>query len=185
MRVLLDVDGVLADFHRHAIETIPEVAAYGYTSESFPTWNVRGILTPEEGDHAERVFAQSGWCATIPTYHGAREGLDRIRQVAEVFFVTAPYPSDSWMPERAAWLEREMGSDDRHWVFTHAKHLCVGDVFVDDKVENVLNWHRFHPQALSVVWNSRAGCLTTPIPDGILVTHDWSTLLSAIIARMT
>lgn len=183
MRVLLDVDGVLADFHGHAINTIPEVAAYGYTSENFPTWNVRGVLTPEEGDRAAEVFASKGWCEGIPAYPGAREGLDKLRKVAEVYFVTAPYPSEPWMWERAQWLQDHMGATERDWVMTHAKHLCVGDVFVDDKYENALNWHRFHPDKLAVLWNSRPGCHPAKVEKEILVTRDWDVVLAEMARR--
>lgn len=184
MRILLDCDGVLSDFVGHAINTIEVLRATGYTSENFPTWNVAGVLDPEEQEIAKDVFSSPGWCDAMPAYPGAREAVDRLRLLGEVYFVTAPYPSESWMPERAAWLEREMGATPRDWVLTHAKHLCVGDAFVDDKLENVVKWHQHHPKALAVLWDSIGVPLSgEDIPPGVLVTHDWDVLLTELTRR--
>jgi 5'-nucleotidase len=155
--VLLDVDGVMADFVTAALRTIQEVRGLVVPPEQITTWHVHESIPgchrwwPEVEQH---MFAP-GWCEAIPPFPGAREGLASLRQLADVFFVTSPWKSPTWAYERTRWLRAQMGVEDAHErvVSTQAKHLVAGDVFVDDKPENVAAWAADHPSGLALLWD--------------------------------
>lgn len=177
MRVLLDCDGVLSDFIGHAIQSSEVLASKGYTSETFPAWNISAVLDPEEEAELRKEFVKEGWCASMPPRKGARQACHRLREFAEVYFVTAPYDSPYWMAERSKWLEREMGAQEGDWVMTHAKHLCVGDIFVDDKLLNVTRWHQYHPDKVAVLWEPQKPNPRHLIPDGVIAMSQWDDLV--------
>lgn len=59
----------------------------------------------------------------------------------EVFFVTSPILTmRSWVHTRTQWLKRHFDALEQDMVFTKSKHVVCGDVLVDDKPENVLEW---------------------------------------------
>lgn len=178
--VLLDVDGVLADFHKPTLEFLERRFGLRYDLSSFPTWDIFATVGREYQPETERHWAEEGWCAAIPLYEGAVEGVRLLRDSgAEVFFVTAQMThAPFWMWERVQWLKRHFDADDRHVVFTLSKHLVVGDVLVDDKPSNVASWTAAHPTRHAVLWDqpTNAGVETPP---GAVRCGSW-----ADVARM-
>lgn len=182
-RVLVDVDGVLADFHRHTLDFV--LAQFGryFDPDVFPTWDMFETIGRDIQPEVEAHWAQPGWCNTIPVCAGAPEGIEALRGVAEVYFVTAQMThSPYWMWERVQWLKRHFGADDRHVVFTLSKHLVVGDVLVDDKPANVIGWAAAHPQGLPVLWNHPANAFHTHLEREIRCGN-WQELLGLVVQK--
>jgi len=178
-RVLLDVDGVSADFVGATLDSLLRLGGPVMTAEDIVTWDIFGSVPRSYEDALTAEWHKPGWCAGIPLYEGARDAVLELREVAEVVFVTtAMNDAPHWLWEREQWLRRNLNAGGRDLVFTAAKHLIVGDVFVDDKASNVAEWHRHHPHGTAVLWDQPYNRQET-LP-GVLRLGSWAELLEVV-----
>lgn len=170
---LLDVDGVLADFHRPTLDFVEREFGVRHSLSDFPTWDIIETVGRQHQPAIEAHWMTPGWCRDIPTYEGAVDGVGTLREVADVYFVTAQMThSPYWMWERVQWLKEHFGADDKHVVFTLSKHLVRGDVLVDDKASNIAPWVAAHPDKQGVLWSQPFNRLET-IPPRTLRCNVW------------
>ena len=134
--ILLDVDGVLADFHGQTEQDLR--AAGGPLDEVYRSWQIQDHLPPEWASWCETQWRQKGWCAKLPVYPDARQGVDLLRGHHQVLFVTTPM-SDAphWHHEREQWLIQHFGAAPSDVIFAHDKSKVRGLILVDDKPSNV------------------------------------------------
>src|SRR5258706_15787548 len=108
--VYLDCDGVLANFVRGWLDSVEELTGFRFEDGEVVTWN------PEESPFFERVaddvgkrradlakevwneVGRIGWCRSLPAFEGAREAVERLREVADVECATAPFHSSRYWP---------------------------------------------------------------------------------------
>lgn len=153
-RLLLDVDGVIADFHRatengmmkyFGLKPVREWTEWDILKMDWHHWR-NEISRGTRDDHREMlkvVWNQEGFCAGIPEYEGAVEQVKQLSEVFDVYFVTSPMvTSPTWVYERSEWLIKKFGKDlGKKVVHTHYKELVDGRLFVDDKPQHVYDWN--------------------------------------------
>lgn len=144
MRILLDVDGVLADLVSHLQETA------GITSE-VNTYDFRDCLTDLELLQVQQASGQRGFCLGIPWYPGAKEFLDDLHQMGQVYAVTAPWHLDTWAHERREWLAGRVDSTRVLSVPGVSKHLVRGDLLIEDDSHTCRTWLRENPDGHAVL----------------------------------
>lgn len=111
LRVLLDCDGVIADFITPAIAAAERVAGVKLTYEDVVDHHMQNLL-PER--HRAAFMAElraPGFCASIKPYAHAAEnvGFLSIALGAEVMIVTQPMSEcPTWVDERFAWVEKHL-----------------------------------------------------------------------------
>lgn len=177
-RILLDVDGVSADFIG---KTFHDLAAEGgprHTAEDLTEWDLHTLVSEEWDPVMENFWHRHGWVAAMDPYPGAAEGIQRLRDAGhEVYFLTtAMHTAPYWMWERYQWLRRNMGADGRDVLFAAHKHLVGGDIFVDDKPDNILKWQKCH-EGRSVLW-AQPWNRAALYPADCVRTSRWEDLLS-------
>lgn len=151
--VLLDVDGVIANFIEANLRWL-----WGYGIERYhndvTAWDFASLdIKPDLHFEMKRRWSEPGFCAAIPPYDGAVEGVELLRERADVYAVTAPMCSSlTWQGERMEWLVGHFDFRRDHVISTAAKYLVRGDVLVDDKPSTVDAWAAAHPQGCGVVW---------------------------------
>ena len=134
--ILLDVDGVVADFEGAVRRTVAEI---GYVMAVPTEWNFTLKFPAEVSDHYLNRASLPGWCSTIETYPEAEWFVAELRTLGDVVAVTAPLGCcPTWESERREWL-RCRGIHDV--VSTRRKDLVYGDVLIEDKVENLRAWY--------------------------------------------
>lgn len=152
-RVLVDIDGVVANFHGSTLSFVSNTLGVEHDLQTFRGWDIIQSVGIQHRTAIEAEWTRKGWCLELPPYEGAIEGVELLRSVADVYFVTAQMPdAPYWMYERIQWLKEHLKADERHIVITMAKHLVVGDVLVDDKPENINGWVQAHPGKKGVLW---------------------------------
>jgi 5'(3')-deoxyribonucleotidase len=185
-RVLIDVDGVLANFVGATIRDMEAHHGFSMSHDDVTTWDIISSFPVDAsrlGDTMRSRWREPGWCASIPVYEGAVEGISILRDLADVFFVTAPMSgAPHWMWERSLWLSQHFNADERDIVFTSSKHLVSGDVFVDDKPSNVMEWLHGHHfgRGVPVIWD-RPYNRGYGLPPVTIRTSDWSVVASAVL----
>jgi len=153
MIVLVDCDGVLADFVGAVLGSYNDRAGTAHAPEDVTQWDIPASL----GVPAAELYAEvaEGFCSRIRPYPGAREALDRMREVADVVCLTAGWDAvPTWDYERREWLVREMGFLRYDVVFASGERKSgyAGDLFFDDKYSSVVSWRAANPCGKGVLY---------------------------------
>lgn len=186
-RVLLDVDGVIADFESYFLQCAAcalgsPVARMAVVDAAAWEMKDRYGLSDEERWHVDKfLFTQPA--VDMPLHEGAKEFVQWALNVYDVYFVTSPLARhQTWCSDRRLWFEQRFGSKAaKRLVFTGCKHIIDGDVLVDDKLENVTGWLAGRSgAALPVWWHPRDRGTTFGLYKGCLLMQSWSELMDAI-----
>ena len=186
MRILIDCDGVLADFvggvvdalNTDSLKSMGYSARPRYDSAMVTRWGIAECLgVPEK--RVWDIVSQPGFCAGLLPIAGARECLDVLRSFADVYAVTSPvWSSPYWMHERTRWLKDMMGFDWDHIVHTSSKHILTADVLIDDKASTIRTWCETGARfgvLLSRPWNEHE-----PIPGTAKRLGEWVELIDVL-----
>jgi 5'(3')-deoxyribonucleotidase len=139
VRILLDVDGVLADFPSTALRYINERAGREYLLGDIEEHDIlKALCLTHWQDDFDRWCSETDVCRELEPYDGARAFVDALREIGEVVCVTSPYGAvPTWQHSRLAWLKEHVGIEKRDVVFCKRKELVRGNLLIDDKIENV------------------------------------------------
>jgi len=119
-------------------------------------------LPVEEQNQVPRILNRSLFWWRLPVMPSAIKGIQTIRDRGhQIVFVTTPWRGcPDWNFIRTAWLKQHFNVGPEDIIFCERKELIRGDVFIDDKTENVKNWVNANPRELGIVftqpWNRDA-----------------------------
>lgn len=139
--ILLDCDGVLADF----LSTVLREAGTGKEPKDITDWDLKKCLTPDEHRRVSRTLSESPHIAReMDVMPGAQAAVLAMRDYGfTVVVVTSPWISNpTWEHQRRKWLGRHFGVRPDDIVSTASKHLVDGAVLVDDKLSTVERWQQ-------------------------------------------
>ena len=138
-RLLLDCDGVLADFQT------PWLDALGIIKHTVTTWGLSCTgKSPQEVRNARRTV--ESYVESLQPYPGVEKVILDLREAYDVHCVTA-----LMVEGRRWWLEDWLGFDKGHIHMTQSKWLISGAIFVDDNPDLVEEWQEEHPYGLGYV----------------------------------
>lgn len=108
-KILIDMDGVLADFLGKAEEL---------------------GLSPDEAELMEGFFE------SLPLIKDAWWGVNELRELGHDLYICTTAPWDNpraWM-EKRIWIERRFGAlFNRKLIMTHQKSMIAADILIDDR----------------------------------------------------
>lgn len=137
MRILMDVDGVLADFVGGVISLLNG----RMIREDIKEWQFIEALPERDKLLVKAYMKNPGFWQLLPVIDGAKAGIAKLREKHEVIFVTSPWVScKEWEFRRRRWLKRHFKAENRDIVFTHNKALVKGDLIIDDRPKNLQEW---------------------------------------------
>jgi len=178
MRILVDVDDVLADmlivFEQHLSAMGVEIKPPHERPGTFELESEYGITTAMK----KAVFR----CIDISTLPAFPDAIDFIYSVTrrhEVYFVTSYIEGiPLWKHHREKWLREHFQSLSTRVVHTKHKHLISGDVLIDDCLRNVFGWLQEHPTGTAFVppksWNRYIHREGGDIHKRIIRTNSWA-----------
>lgn len=152
--VLVDVDGVLADFVGATTDALYiDLDGPFMEVEELTNWDLLSHMEEQYRAPMIERWKSKGFCADIEVYPGAIEGIRQLREIADVHFLTAPLPeSKHWLQERTEWLYDHFRATHKDITFTHTKHRVIGDVLIDDKVEHIEEWGAKHGSGIPILF---------------------------------
>jgi 5'(3')-deoxyribonucleotidase len=154
-RVLLDCDGVLSDFLTSALQVINTSAKTDFKHHEVTEFDIcQSLGVPHEWPTLRAACGEKDFCINMGLVPGAVAGVEALREKADIFCVTSPMSVPNWVVDRNIWLEKHFGITKAFIVHTEAKHIVTGDVFVDDKVENVKIWAEYNPKNLAILFDA-------------------------------
>jgi 5'-nucleotidase len=142
-RLLLDMDGPLADFDVHfhdrarALGHEFDVAGPHLQTARYFTDH---IVDPWARKEARRMIDSSGWFASLPVTPGAVEGVAQLLDAGvDVWVCTKPLEvNPTCRDEKGAWLREHFPMLERKLIIAPDKSLVRGDVLLDDAPK--LDW---------------------------------------------
>jgi len=151
-RILLDIDGVVADLVGDLCTCLREIG-FDRQPENVTKYAFDDVMSPQELSAARAVMGGRYFCQRISWYLGGEIFIAVLRQLGEVVAVTKPFPSPTWAYEREVWLKGHV----EHVIHTGAKEMILGNVLIEDCVENAVRWLEHHPGKTAVLierpWN--------------------------------
>jgi 5'(3')-deoxyribonucleotidase len=181
--VLLDVDGVQADFVADFLPVVKGVTGRAHTHDQVTRFKFSEcIISKEEsGECWKQIDRLPGLVRTMREIGGAREALAEIRTFADVKAVTSPHLGPHWMYERYQWLMAR-GYSKYDIILASDKTHIRGATLVDDHLENCSDWAWANPGRSAVLfdqpWNQ-----TTELPAGVIRAKGWPQALR-IVAQL-
>jgi 5'(3')-deoxyribonucleotidase len=201
--VLLDSDGPLSNFTQAWLDALYIETGARHTPEEVDRWDIHktaffaeiakkvyGAVIAEAGDVKAAIQAlksrciqhvvKPGFCDAIQVQPGAIEAVDRLRKIADVYVVTSPWDSSpTWEFERKNWLKRHFDIHHHNVLQGAAKHLVFGNVFVDDKIDHVLEWSKRWPEGRAILFDMHHN---RAAPTAIAEEHrgTWDTVIAHV-----
>lgn len=140
MIILIDQDGVLADFETGFLENWQKKfpgRMYIPISERRNFYHT--LDYPKEfQDDIRGIFRTPGFFAGLPVMEGAIDAVCEIKELGhEVFICTAPFPdNETCSQEKLDWIRRNLGREFlSHTIITYDKTLVRGNILIDDRGE--------------------------------------------------
>lgn len=151
MTILIDVDGVLANFSGHVIRT----AGVDMTIDDVTQWDLFSLMG-DAGVEAKKRLKDPDWWLGIAPMPGAQDAIDRLRHDGrELIAVTSPWIScKGWGWARREWLKACFGIRHNEVIITSAKHLVRGSMIIDDKPETVRKWSAYNPTLPALLFDA-------------------------------
>lgn len=152
--VLLDCDGILSDFVGWFLLKIEQELRVSYRREdvlkfdfsNLPGWD--GIKRD-----AWDLCRVPGFARNMPVLDGAKDGVRRLQEIADVEICTFPMPgATTWTHERDEWIERHFGIDRKNVHHVRKKYRVPADMLADDSGENA-DAYREHAAGTPVLWD--------------------------------
>jgi len=183
-RVLLDCDGVLADFCAASFALIEQHTGDRHLPEEVTQWDLFvAVGKPHLKPLMKETAAKSGWCLGFPIYPGAQDFVAKLQETCDVVIVTSPMTTPYWAYERTIWLEQHFSIPKGRIVHTEGKQYVKGDVLIDDADENCFKWHKEFPEALTLLWDAPYNRQVDLAGTGIVRVKSWSDAMANIEER--
>lgn len=189
-KVIMDVDGVLANFTGRVLSIVNGECSTRYTPRDVRTWEIFDSLAvgPHVRDMVYDLMRGPGACSSIAPYEGAKEGFGKLREVADVIVATCPFAGSRWWTfDREEWLERHFGVPKTLVHHVHDKRHVHGDALVDDNPKHLAAWDAYwreRPIAgacshFTVHWTGH-GTSLPPDPAAGYRIGDWDALVETV-----
>lgn len=163
MRILMDVDGVLADFVGHVLAALNLAFVNAPKEHELGPRHMFDYMTPKQREWCEEYLQNPGVARNMEPYPEARDLVVNAQRHHEVFFVTSPWLSPTWCHDRLSWLRDHFGIRPDRVLFARAKHLVDGDVLIEDYPLHVAEWKTARGEGVGLLvrrhWNA-----TSPMP---------------------
>lgn len=140
MRILVDMDGVVADIDSYWLELYNRDYKDSLKPEDLVSWDVSDCVTPSCGKKIFDYLKLPDFYLKAGVYPGSQRVVRSLMSKGhEIVFVTA---SPLWLEraayEKATWLKIHFPFVPRHnLIITHRKDLVSGDILLDDGVHNI------------------------------------------------
>lgn len=212
--ILLDVDGVLADFVSGFLSVANKLVGTHYKPEDVKEYSMTNL--PGLKAKSYEIWSQcqqEGFALKLPVFKGAVEAVQMLQRLGEVFVVTAPCWSPrvedlqdlpdgvlsdveylregiydqgrTWSFDRARWLSKHFGIEPDQVISTHAKHVIEGNVLIDDSPEKILSWATRHPRRLGILFTQPYNENSlSTMPRNVVRTSNWDTIENLIVEHL-
>jgi len=162
LRVLFDSDGLVSGFVEHYLRTVGS----DKTRESIRDWDIFAAVTTQQKAEGMRAMGDPDWWLSIPVLPGSQEAVERVRRAGHtIYWITTPWDDcKGWMWARKKWFKNHFDESRHRVIPVHDKWIIGGDVFSDDRAQNVVEWSINNKSGRAILfdapWNKDSTCDT-------------------------
>lgn len=152
MKILMDVDGVVADTMNHLFELM-ELSEE--KRKRIKKWKVFDDMDKEDAERGREIMNTPRFWETLPLVDGAKRGIRELKYMGlRITWLTSPWTScPDWGGIRNTWLRKNFGNDPV--IIERDKEKVDGDVLIDDKPDNVEKWKKAHPVGHAILFETQ------------------------------
>lgn len=143
LTVLLDVDGVLADFTGGCLPLLRVLRNDPRLQrEDLYSWTLTDGLSPEKVERFYEHCNSDGWCRGLEVLEEGRTLWQWLTSLGvKIVFATAPMRGRTWRADRAMWLmDKGFLTDPADLRFSSKKWELPGEILIDDRVDSVVKF---------------------------------------------
>lgn len=179
--LVLDCDGVLADWHEHAFYILNKLLNSNYSVNDLKEWDIDELL--EDSSISKNKFWEAINSSTmvqdLNPYKEALIGVAKLKEIADIYVCTSPmvnYPN--WIIQRNKWLNKHFDINPKKVIHTSAKYLVSANIFVDDHPNNIQKWID-RQNGIAVLWK-RGYNANHEYANRAVYTNDWNDLIRIV-----
>jgi len=140
--ILIDMDGVLADFEKGFLEAWKRKFPKNLhiPLEKRNTFSVRNDYPKELEKDVESIYRTPGFFQNLPVIAGGKEALAEMQTLGhEVFICTSPISKyENCILEKYHWVSKNLGYEwTKRMIVTKDKTLVFGDILIDDRPQHL------------------------------------------------
>lgn len=154
MRILVDMDGVMADLYDSWLYLIRAELGLDITLEDITHWGAPSEFLGEHARRAYDLFDRPGFFFHLKPIPGAVDAIRTLKAAGhDVVFVTSCF---SGHVDKRRWLKEHLTSDfdARDIIYTHRKGLIHGDVLIDDAEHNLEDFKQESPGGIAICFDA-------------------------------
>jgi 5'(3')-deoxyribonucleotidase len=154
MEILLDCDGVAADFAKALCRPLTRATGKIHEPEDLTQYNYLGTLPQEARNEVIKAITEEGFCSNIEAFPDARAGIASLGEAGNITWVTSPWNTPTWVSERTRWIAEHFGKNGKNVIVTNPSALKAkvdGDMLVEDLQETLVSWLKAHPFGIGVL----------------------------------
>ncbi|MCX6254161.1 MAG: 5'(3')-deoxyribonucleotidase [Bacteroidia bacterium] len=135
-RILVDMDGVLADVYRRFFELHEEDFGIRYSVQ-----DIIGLKEAEAFPNQLKWVNSPGFFRSMPVMSGSREGLKKLNDNFEVVVVSMATEFPICLTDKQLWLSEHYPYISwKQIVFCGCKDIIKADIMIDDHFKNLDNF---------------------------------------------
>jgi len=172
-RILLDMDGVLADLDGKLFRDTASVIQWPEEALKRNRRYCTDYLEEREARIVRDHIESTRFFRTLPVISGARQGVRELERMGfDLWVVSKPLPADYFSPsDKVAWIKDHFPTLARKVILTQDKSLVDGTILLDDAIKTreaaVASWapvhyaypHNSHKEGYRFTWHYGAGTL--------------------------
>ena len=138
MRILIDMDDVMADAVARFLDWYERDFGVRYTTEQLHSTKLSEIVPPAHKMIVHNYPHQKGFFRDLPVIQDSKEIIEALNNKYEVFVVSAAMEFKHSLYDKFEWLDEHFPFI--HWkrrVFCGEKTIAKGDVLIDDHEFNL------------------------------------------------
>lgn len=166
-KVLCDMDGVLANFAKRAVEECNKRHGTSYDLANWTKFDVSDAFGEDAWKLMEVISNEPGFFYSLEPYPNAKEAISKTLEIADIHILSSPMKIEVKPGVRG--VNPHCCFDKVRWIHDHfpdladkvglfsKKELVRADMLVDDALFNILNWSKAHPEGIGFLvdrpWN--------------------------------
>lgn len=139
-RVIVDVDGVLADIYWKWLQYYNAIFDDNLKVEDVKQWNWKGIVKEGTEQYMLNILNTHKFYRDLPTTQDSKRVLKALNRTNDVYIVTDYFTRMSLKSKHDWILENFPFINQNQIVLTSSKHIIDGDYIIDDNINNLTSF---------------------------------------------
>lgn len=148
--LLLDMDGIIADFNLYSLQTYNRIHGTKYDETNVEKYiGDHEVIDPTiDAKALRKPYRDPGSFINLPVIPGSQAAVAKLLNFFDIYVVTTQYYGNpTCVHEKHVWLQRHFPAIADQGIYTKHKPQVRGDILVDDRPTNCQAYKAANPNA--------------------------------------